>query len=273
MNDALGDRMKAYEGMEAGRRFLPMLPVYARIDGRGFSRFTKDMERPFDKRMSDSMIETTKVLVHETDALCGYCQSDEISLVWHQSDRSSQIFFDGRIQKMTSQLAALATVHFNHIISKRFPLEYSLRFPTFDCRVFAMPSQEEAANCFLWRELDATKNAVSMAARHYFSHKELMNKHGGEMQEMLWSKHNINFNDYPAFFKRGTFIQRKLVKRKYDGNLDDLPPMHHARRNPDMVIERHEIKELDMPPFAKVINRVGVIFNGEDPKVANDNGK
>ena len=35
----LGDRMKMYERQEAGRRFLPLLPVYARIDGRSFSLF------------------------------------------------------------------------------------------------------------------------------------------------------------------------------------------------------------------------------------------
>ena len=39
--DALGDRMKAYERQETEQRFIPLLPIYARIDGRGFSKFTK----------------------------------------------------------------------------------------------------------------------------------------------------------------------------------------------------------------------------------------
>jgi tRNA(His) guanylyltransferase len=46
MTDSLGDRMKSYESRESDRRFLPMVPVYARIDGRGFSSFTRGMERP-----------------------------------------------------------------------------------------------------------------------------------------------------------------------------------------------------------------------------------
>ena len=33
---ALGDRMKLYERMEAGRRCLPLLPICARIDGKRF---------------------------------------------------------------------------------------------------------------------------------------------------------------------------------------------------------------------------------------------
>jgi len=40
---AIGDRMKDYESYETNRRFLPNLPIYARIDGHGFSRFTQGM--------------------------------------------------------------------------------------------------------------------------------------------------------------------------------------------------------------------------------------
>jgi tRNA(His) guanylyltransferase len=58
--DAMGDRMKDYEGREAKRKFLPMLPVIARIDGRTFSKFTKPFDKPFDERLSDAMRETTK---------------------------------------------------------------------------------------------------------------------------------------------------------------------------------------------------------------------
>lgn len=70
--DALGDRMKAYEARESERRFLPMLPVYARIDGRNFSSFTHGMERPFDRRMTEAMLLTTEALVEETHARIGY---------------------------------------------------------------------------------------------------------------------------------------------------------------------------------------------------------
>ncbi len=51
--DSFGDRMKMYEGAEAQRKFLPGLPIVARLDGRGFSRFTKGLERPYDQRMID----------------------------------------------------------------------------------------------------------------------------------------------------------------------------------------------------------------------------
>lgn len=262
MSDEFGDRMKAYEAVEAGRRFIPLLPVYARIDGRGFSRFTRGMDRPFDPRLSDAMIDTTKYLVVETHARIGYTQSDEISLVWQQERYDSSIIFDGKIQKMCSVLASITAAFFMRACSDRLP-GYEDRLPAFDCRVFQFPNRTEAANVFLWREQDAAKNAISMAARAVYSHKQLDSKNGAEMQEMLWQK-GINFNDYPAFFKRGTFVRRVTVRRTLAAlELARIPQAH--RPAPDAEFERSEIIALEMPTFSRVTNREAVIFDGAEP--------
>jgi tRNA(His) 5'-end guanylyltransferase len=267
-NDDFGDRMKLLESAEAGRRLMPLLPALARLDGKGFSRFTHGMERPFDKRMSDLMVETTKYLVQETNAVCGYCQSDEITLAWYSDDYNSQIYFDGKIQKMVSTLAAKCSVIFNRMLPDFLPQEYAERLPTFDCRVWNVPTLSEATNCFLWRENDATKNSISMAARHYFSHKSLDSKNGSEMQEMLWKEHGVNWNNYPDFFKRGTYVQRKKSVRKFTiEELELLPKLHEARKNPELLIERSDVMVVAMPKLSSVANRVNVIFFGEDPKV------
>lgn len=268
MNDALGDRMKEYEMQEAGRKFLPLLPVIARLDGRSFSSFTRGLNRPYDERFSRLMIYLARFLVEETNACCGYTQSDEITLAYYSPDRRSQIFFDGRIQKMVSVLPAMASADFMYLIlgGGTLPKEYAFKLPHFDCRCFELPTLNEAANCFLWREWDATKNSISMAAQEYYSHSDLMNKNGAEKQEMLFAK-GVNWNDYPDFFKRGSFVQRRTAVRKFTTEeLDALPPKHEARTNPDLLVERQECKVLSMPPFAKVTNRVGVIFYGEEPK-------
>ena len=125
----------------------------------------------------------------------------------------------------------------------------------------------EAANNILWRELDATKNAISMAARHYYSHKELTDKTGSEMQELLWQK-GVNFNDYPAFFKRGTFIRRSVTNRKLTPEeIARIPEKHRTPAVLDSVIERTDVVKLEMPPFSKVANRVEVIFDGAEPQL------
>lgn len=265
-HDDLGDRMKSYEAHETARRFLPGLPVYARIDGRCFSAFTRGMSRPYDERMCRAMVETTRGLVAETHAAIGYTQSDEISLVFQGGERvpTGSYFFNGKTMKMASVLAGLATALFTRQVREQGMGEpFESRLPHFDCRVIQMPSRAEAANMLLWRELDATKNAVSMAARSVYSHKALFKKSGSEMQEMLHEK-GINFNDYPAFFKRGTFVRRVVVDRAFtEEELARIPPAH--RPAPGETRRRSDLVSLDMPRFASVANREDVVFDGAAP--------
>lgn len=265
MDDALGDRMKMYESAEASRRFMPMLPIMARIDGRAFSSLTRGMDRPFDGGFSLCMVEAVKALMAETNACMGYTQSDEISLAWHSTTLKSQVWFDGRISKMTSQLAAQATLHFYLAVLKVMP-QYAERLPTFDARVWQVPNRTEGANVFVWREWDATKNSTSMAASCYYSHKELDGKNGSDRQEMLFQK-GINWNDYPAHFKRGTYVQKRIEATPFSADeLERLPAKHEARANPGLLVERSVVRVLDLPPLASVLNREALIFDGADPE-------
>lgn len=264
MIDKLGDRMKLYEQMEAGRKLMPGLPICVRVDGRAFHTFTRGMKRPYDKDMSAAMIETMKFLVEQTDACIGYVQSDEISLVL--SDIKAPMF-DGKIAKLNSVIASMATAKFNEVIHKSYPNK-PLAF--FDCRCWNVPSRTEAVNNILWREFDATKNSISMAARSVYSDAQLLGKNGSEKQDMLMEK-GINWNDYPVFFKRGTYARRVVISRKFtDEELNELPEHHEARNNPDLLITRSSIEVIDMPIFTKVMNRNEVVFDGAVPIVAED---
>ncbi|HEV3385386.1 MAG TPA: tRNA(His) guanylyltransferase Thg1 family protein [Gemmata sp.] len=259
--------MKLYEAAETERHFMPLLPIYARIDGRCFSLFTRGLDRPFDIRITRAMIETTKFLVAETHARIGYTQSDEISLVWLQDRYDSEVFFNGKVQKLNSVLASLATVKFNHSCLEDAALAERAReqLPVFDCRVFQLPNRTEAANVYLWRETDATKNAISMAARSFYSHKQLHGKTSAEMQELIFQK-GQNFNDYPAFFKRGTFVRRITVDRQLtEDELARIPEKH--RPTPGAIVSRSSVVEIDMPVFTKVTNREDVIFDGAEPAI------
>lgn len=267
MNDDLGDRMKRYEAMEAGRRLMPLLPVLARIDGRAFHAFTRGMQRPFDAVFTSYMVDTTVELVRETGACMGYTQSDEITLAWYSASPQNQIWFDGRVAKMTSQLAAQATLRFYRLVQERLP-EYADRLPTFDARVWNVPNQTEGANVFLWREWDATKNSISMAASAYYSHHELHGRNSMEKHDMLRAQ-GVNWNDYPALFKRGAYVQRRTEYLPFDAaELAQLPPQHHAHSNPDLRVERTRCVVLDLPPLGTLNNREAVIFAGAAPQVA-----
>ena len=62
----------------------------------------------------------------------------------------------------------------------------------------------------LWREQDATKNSIQQLGQYYFSHKQLHKLNGKQIQEKLLLEKDINWNSYPTFFKRGTYVQRVL---------------------------------------------------------------
>jgi len=179
-----GDRMKMYESQTTQTKLIPKLPIIARLDGHGFSKWTKGLKRPYDKRLSDLMIETSKYLIDKYNANVVYTQSDEITLIWYITDHKSQMVFNGKLFKLHSLIASSASVFFNSKLSEFLPEKVNT-LPEFDCRVWNVPTPEEAVNCILWREQDATKNSISMLAQHHFSHKELFKKNTSDMQDML----------------------------------------------------------------------------------------
>jgi len=262
MSDDLGDRMKEYERVETSRKLDPHLPIYARIDGRSFSRFTRGMERPFDRRMSSAMVETTKHLVATTHARIGYTQSDEISLVWLAEGEAADILFSGKVLKLASVLASIAAAKFARVC----PEGFEDRLPHFDCRVFQLPSKEEAANAILWRALDARKNSISMAAQARFSPRQLHGQGQADMLEML-DGIGVDFEAYPGFFKDGTFARRTAVERVLSPDeLSAIPEQHR----PTGPVIRTEIETFDNVRLKNVSNRVEFIFDGARPQQEGD---
>ena len=264
-SDTLGDLMKSYEMSMAGVKVMKGIPLLARLDGRSFHSFTKGLPRPYDERLSTCMIETTKYLVEETHANVGYTQSDEISLAWFiPADSAADYMFDGRVQKLTSILAGLASAKFLRLVIEKIP-EKADKIPVFDCRVWQVPTIDLAAQAFLWRELDATKNSISMAAHAYFSHKSLQGLNGSEKQERLWTEKGINWNDYPTFFKRGTYVQRKTFERELT-EAERMSISEKHRPEPGQKFTRSSIVELELPPAKRVANYADVLFFKEAPK-------
>ena len=241
---AFCDRMKMYEEIEAGRKFIPCLPVIARMDGRGFSKLTKRMAKPFDPWFSRSMDFLTEKLVEETNACIAYTQSDEVTLIFYSPTIKSQIWFDGKIHKMTSQLAAHASVNFNLMITQYPGALYEEArgaSATFDARLWQVPSLEEACNVLQWRESDAIKNSISMAACKEFSHKEMLNKSGEQLKCMLKDA-GKPWEAWADRFKRGAYFARRAVG------------------------EKNPVVQLALPIFSTITNQTEVVFQSADPK-------
>lgn len=267
--DALGDRMKAYEYIT--RNYLTRrVPVIIRLDGKAFHTFTRGMKKPFDPVLTQAMQQTMKYLCENIQGcVLGYTQSDEITLVLTDYDTiKTDAWFGYNIQKMSSVAASMATLAFNQAFitavegyisafdymeeERRPPLweieemeemyysKYNKAF--FDARVFSIP-KEEVCNCLIWRQQDATRNSIEAVGQAFFSHSELHKKNCDEIQEMLWSQHNINWNDFPVENKRGSCC----IKEVKETEMEDP-------RNPGKMItvsRRKWVVDTEIPIFTQ----------------------
>lgn len=197
MNDSLDNRMKAYENIE--RKYLTRrLPVLIRNDIRAAHTLTRNMDRPWDSDFMAAMDYTALVLAQEVQtAFCLLIQSDEISILLHNYKKlNSEAWFDNNLQKIVSISASIASVAFSYYLGGQV---------YFDSRAFVLP-EAEVNNYFLFRQQDATRNAIQMLGQAHFSHNQLQNKSCAQIQEMLWQEKQINFNDYEPYYKRGRCV-------------------------------------------------------------------
>lgn len=215
----LGERMKKYEFVTRNYLICKM-PVIVRLDGKSFHTFTKGLERPYDNDFMKLMQGTALKLCTEVSGCkLAYTQSDEISLLLLDCDKNeTQAWFQNNLSKIISITSSIATLEFNSLIENKMQfLNFNYKFSgkrwkaLFDSRAFNLP-KEEVCNYFIWRQQDATRNAIQSAGQSEFSQKELFGKKCNDIQEMLWSKKNINFNDYKTDFKRGCCIIKKDKK-------------------------------------------------------------
>ena len=163
----IGNRMKGYENVL--RLKLPKrIPAIVRIDGRAFHTVArKHFGRKWDIQFVEMMSQTAKAVISDMQGcnFC-YCQSDEISfLLTDYKTISTDGWFAYDVRKIISISASLASSVFSRLINENI---------CFDSRVFSIP-QDEVCNYFIWRQMDATRNAIQMAGREYFSHKKLNN--------------------------------------------------------------------------------------------------
>lgn len=226
-SDALGDKLKEQEGIQTKRKALKIYPLMARLDGRAFHTFTKGLARPYDERLSTLMVDTAKYLVEHTHAKLGYTQSDEITLTWYldPSRPENEYLFDGKFQKLTSVLAGMASAYFTKELAARIPEKANL-LGVFDCRVWEVPDMVSVYENFVWRQDDAIKNSISMAAQARFSAKQLHGV-GSEAKKAMLREIGRPWEKEPVFFKSGSFVKRKSASVYLTAEqLSKIPKQH-----------------------------------------------
>ncbi len=211
--DELDTKMRIFE-TAADSCVLPGLTMVARLDGRGFTKLTKeshDFDIPYDVRFRDYMAATTEYLMTGCgfQIIYGYVQSDEISLLFHPDEEA----FGRKIRKYISILAGECSAKFSLLLGD---------LAAFDCRISQLPQDKDVIDYFRWRNEDAHRNALN--AHCYWilrkegvaplkAHQEIAGMSIAWKNEFLFQK-GINFNDLPAWQKRGLGIYWETVEKE-----------------------------------------------------------
>jgi tRNA(His) 5'-end guanylyltransferase len=229
--DELDEKMRVFE-TAADYCVLPGIFMVARLDGRSFTRLTKEVCQfiaPFDERFRDLMVATTESLMTcGFRVLYGYTESDEISLLFAADERQ----FGRKLRKYNSTLAGEASAHFSLLLGQA---------ATFDCRISQLPSVDLVVDYFRWRSEDASRNALN-AWCYWTLRKERLSQAAATAQlsglsiaqknDLLFA-HGINFNDLPAWQKRGM----GLYWEEYD------KPAKNPLTGADVTARRRRLKK------------------------------
>lgn len=231
----LKDRIDSYQE-STDFKLLNRVPVIITINGRAFAKATSLLDKPYCAKFAECMFSTTIKLCNEIEgALFAYHHNDEITIV-ARNDQSPDTapWFDNKIQKICSATAAIATSHFNDCANS---IELNmLGDPIFTSQVFAVPNVAESINTLVYKQQHNFHTSIQSACFY-----ELLKKYdkntikemlGGlsidEKLELLQQECEIDFNDYPMSFRRGTACYKVpkvvdgIMKNKWFVN-SDLP--------------------------------------------------
>lgn len=215
-------------------KLLPNTPIIVMLDGKNFSTLIKNnFRKPFDDDFINMMNKTAQFLCNNVQGVkFAYTQSDEISLLITDYDTpETDTPFGGRICKLQSILASLATSEFNRWFTLNKWYKYcvsenkfsddarisisevddfitNMKLAQFDCKVWPVPTENDAFAWFLYRQLDCIKNSKQQTAQTYLPHKDLLRKDADEQIEMLFNRKGINWNTFIPDYRLGRFVYK-----------------------------------------------------------------
>ena len=237
----LEDKCQYYRGL-TDYRLLPNRDILVMLDGKNFSKLIKNnFKKPFDDDFIDMMNKTAQFLCENVQGCkFAYTQSDEISLlITDYETTETDTLFGGRLCKIQSILASLATSEFN----RQFILYYlkdkgytgiecenvikKMKLAQFDCKAWVVPSQNDAFAWFLYRQLDCVKNSKQQTAQTYLPHKQLVGHNADEQIQMVAEKNGIDWYAFDNKYKYGRFVYK--VKKQMTTTLPSGETIEYTR--------------------------------------------
>jgi tRNA(His) guanylyltransferase len=203
-------QLEWYRGENLPKGVWPIL----RIDGRSFTKTTQTLgyDKPYDQRFHFLMTDTAQAVLNALDGVFAYHQSDEISILLPPKTE----IFDRRVEKLVSVSASVAAAVFNQNMPPYVEKQGEKKlYPHFDARLVCAISFEDVKSYFLWRQQDATRNALNSWC-HWTAIKNkglsatraatLFNAQSVEFKNEWLFRQGINFSTLPLWQRRGTAI-------------------------------------------------------------------
>lgn len=218
----LKDKCEYYRSLP-DYRLMPNMNMLVMLDGKNFSTLVKNnFELPFDNRFIDMMNETALALCKNVAGVkFAYTQSDEISLLITDYDTlETGTLFNGRLCKIQSILASIATSEFNRqfipyqayekaVVNDPLYNIANMKMAMFDCKAWVVPNLNDAYAWFLYRQYDCIRNSKQQAAQTYIKHNFLKNLDTDKQIELLKKEYDIDWNEYPDECKYGRFLYKE----------------------------------------------------------------
>ncbi|KAJ3955628.1 tRNA-His guanylyltransferase [Colletotrichum tropicale] len=205
-----------------------------------------------------------RVVVTELpDITIAYGVSDEYSFVFHKSCT----LFERRASKLVSTVVSTFTANYIYLWSQYFPdTPLSPPLPSFDGRAVCYPTVSNLRDYMSWRQVDCHINNLynttfwSMIQLGGYDNKTaeqmLAGTVSGDKNEILFSKFNINYNNEPEMYKKGSVIFRdyELVE----------PGTHNASEAADALAEPTQQSKSQAEKEKKKRNKARVVIEHLD---------
>lgn len=225
MSVSLKERVASYVEA-ADYKLLAKLPIIITINGRSFSKLTSLLEKPFDTKLAECLCATLVMVSQEIDgAFFGYAFNDKMVIVArNDASNDTMPFCNGDIQRIASVVASVATLRFAEYAAAQ---DLNLMGdPIFYASVFAAPNITEAINTVIFEQQQAIQSSLYFACVYELLKKDfdrndihnlLSDTTFDDKIALLKQECQVDFNEYPAIFRRGAAVYRAPKLIEYEG--------------------------------------------------------
>uniref|UniRef100_A0A023F9D8 tRNA(His) guanylyltransferase n=1 Tax=Triatoma infestans TaxID=30076 RepID=A0A023F9D8_TRIIF len=195
--------------------------IVVRVDGKAFHKFSEihEFEKPNDvgglKLMTRSAV---NVMCEFRDIVIAFGHSDEYSFVF----RKDTSLFNRRGEKLMSLVSSLFSSSYVFYWNEYFKQKKLLYAPSFDARIVLYPTDDNLRDYMSWRQADVHVNNLyntcfwSLVNKGGLTNSEaektLRGTLASQKNEILFQEFNINYNNEPEMFRKGTTLIRKFMK-------------------------------------------------------------